>query len=98
MAIRRSFAHPYTIVCLTYTKDNRVVSETPISSSKCLGCAIERAHQTECAWLRLVGAQWQPLSWIVVDIRDYARHNPWKAKNKGVQHDCRKNAHRAPNC
>lgn len=66
---------PY-VVSVQYTWRDQPTCVYPISYHHVLSVALDRVRAHQLAWLQLVGAQPTPLSWLVIDERDYTQIRP----------------------
>lgn len=78
-------ATPYMVV-VVFKPWGGKASESVQCRRKHLSDAIAYARRAELAWIRLIGAQYSPLRWEVVDCRDYRRYNPFMTTIPGGSH------------
>ena len=86
---------PYAVV-VVFKARGQAPAETPQSYHKRLGDALKLAYDSELAWVRLIGNQFSPLHWIVIDTRDYSRHHPFHLLAQGGHHGNTRKAHDRP--
>jgi hypothetical protein len=82
---RASSATPYAVV-VVYRERRGVEQRHVTCYRKHLGTALELARKTDLAWTRLIGGQFSPLHWVVIDTRDYTEHNPFTSTDPGGSH------------
>lgn len=84
----------WAILLVVVDKRGNEESQCLQTTRRCLACAVQLAHQTKLTWVRLVGAQWHPMRWYVVDTGNYERLVPGRLINEGVRHGCTKGKNR----
>jgi hypothetical protein len=84
-SLRTHTTTPYAVV-VVYRARGEPSEEHAQCYRKHLRTALELARRTELTWLRLIGGQFSPLHWVVIDTRDYRRYNPFNTTIPGGSH------------